>query len=85
MDFIEREGVIIWKSPQSKVVIFGVVLSRVTSNGVLVSTSIMGINQTGQLVVRDILGDTYSQQALNSWLRSSDPILKGSVVKQSNV
>lgn len=85
MDFVEREGAIIWKSPQSKVVMFGVVLSRVTPNGVLVSTSIMGINQTGQLVVRDILGDTYSQQALNSWLRSSDPILKGSVVKQSNV
>lgn len=85
IDITDRVGAIVWKSPQSKVVLFGVVLSRVTTNGVLVSTSILGINQTGQLVVRDIMGDTYSQQALNSWLRSSDPILKGSVVKQSNV
>lgn len=85
IDIVDREGAIIWKSPESKVVLFGVVLSRVTSSGVLVSTSIIGMNQTGILVVTEISGDTYSQQALNSWLRSSDPILKGSVVKKSNV
>ena len=85
IDITDRVGAIVWKSPQSKVVLFGVVLSRVTSNGVLVSTSILGINQPGQLVVRDIMGDTYSQQALNSWNRSSDPILKGSVLKNSKV
>lgn len=85
LDFLEREATIIWKSTGSKMVFFGVVLSRVTSNGVLVSDSIIGINQTGQLVVREIMEEPYQQQALNSWLRSSDPILKGSVVKKSNV
>lgn len=85
LDFSEREATIIWKSTGSKMVFFGVVLSRVTSNGVLVSDSIIGINQTGQLVVREIMEEPYQQMALNSWLRSSDPILKGSVVKKSNV
>lgn len=85
IDITDRAGAIIWKSPKSKAVLFGVVLSRVTPNGVLVSTSNLGTNETGIGVMTATLQDAYRQQALNSWLRSSDPILKGSVVKQSNV
>lgn len=85
IDIIDRAGVIIWKSPNNKAALFGVVLSRVTPNGVLVSTSNLGANGTGIGVMAATLQDAYRQQALNSWLRSSDPILKGSVVKQSNV
>ena len=85
LDITDRLGGIIWKSPKSNVVLFGVVLSRVTANGVLVSTSNLGTNEIGVNVLVASLQDAYRQQALNSWLRSSDPILKGSVVKQSNV
>lgn len=85
IDIVDRAGTIIWKSTGSKVVLFGVVLSRVTSNGVLVSTSVMGLNSSGVNVLAASLQDAYRQQALTSWNRSSDPILKGSVVKNSNV
>lgn len=85
IDITDRVGVIYWKSPYQKVVLFGVVLSRVTPNGVLVSTSNLGANQTGLGVMAASLQDAYRQQALNSWLRSSDPILKGAVVKNTNV
>lgn len=85
IDITDRLGEIIWKSPKGNAVLFGVVLSRVTSNGVLVSTSNLGANEIGVNVMVASLQDAYRQQALNSWLRSSDPILKGSVVKQSNV
>ena len=85
IDITDRVGAIIWKSPKSNAVLFGVVLSRVTANGVLVSTSNLGTNEIGVNVLVASLQDAYRQQALNSWLRSSDPILKGSVVKKSNV
>lgn len=85
IDITDRIGAIVWKSPKSNAVLFGVVLSRVTANGVLVSTSNLGTNEIGVNVLIASLQDAYRQQALNSWLRSSDPILKGSVVKQSNV
>lgn len=85
IDITDRVGAIIWKSPENKAALFGVVLSRVTANGVLVSTSNLGTNETGVDVITASLQDAYRQHALNSWLRSSDPILKGSVVKQSNV
>lgn len=85
IDITDRSGAILWKSTNSTATLFGVVLSRVTSNGVLVSTSNLGANETGEGVLITSLQDAYRQQALNSWLRSSDPILKGSVVKQSNV
>lgn len=85
IDITDRVGSIVWKSAESEVILFGVVLSRVTPNGVLVSTSNLGTNTTGMGVMAASLQDAYRQQALNSWLRSSDPILKGSVVKQSNV
>ena len=85
IDIVDRVGGIVWKSPKGNAVLFGVVLSRVTANGVLVSTSNLGTNEIGVNVLVASLQDAYRQQALNSWLRSSDPILKGSVVKQSNV
>lgn len=85
IDITDKVGAIIWKSPKKTVAMFGVVLSRVTSNGVLVSTSNLGVNETGEGVLITSKQDAYKQQALNSWLRSSDPILKGSVVKKSNV
>lgn len=81
----DRAGTIVWKSTESAMVMFGVVLSRVTAAGVLVSKSNLGYNQTGYGIMQNSLEDAYRQQALNSWLRSSDPILKGSVVKKSNV
>lgn len=85
LEIIDRLGAIVWKSPKGNAVLFGVVLSRVTPNGVLVSTSNLGANEIGVNVLVASLQDAYRQQALNSWLRSSDPILKGAVVKQSNV
>lgn len=85
IDITDRFGAIVWKSSGSKAVLFGVVLSRVTANGVLVSTSNLGTNQTGANIYNASEEDAYRQQALNSWLRSSDPILKGSVVKQSKL
>ena len=85
IDITDRLGAIVWKSQKSNAVLFGVVLSRVTANGVLVSTSNLGVNEVGANVLIASSEDAYRQQALNSWLRSSDPILKGSVVKQSNI
>lgn len=85
IDIVDRAGTIVWKSIGSKMVMFGVVLSRVTATGVLVSESNLGYNQSGYGIMQASLKNEYRQQALNSWLRSSDPILKGSVVKQSNV
>lgn len=85
LEIIDRNGAIVWKSPKGNAVLFGVVLSRVTANGVLVSTSNLGVNEVGANVLNASSEDAYRQQALNSWLRSSDPILKGSVVKQSNI
>lgn len=85
IDIVDRAGAIVWKSSGSKVVLFGVILSRVTANGVLVSTSNLGFNQSGETIYAATEEDTYRQQALDSWLRSSDPILKGAVLKNSKV
>ena len=86
IDITDRAGTIVWKSSTPQMAnLFGVILSRVTTNGVIVSTSNLGTNKTGNSVMAASLQDAYRQQALNSWLRSSDIILKGSVVKQSNV
>lgn len=59
---------------------FGVIVSRVTPNGVLVSTS----NLVGNGHVRDIITaselKSYREAALISWDRQTNPILKGSIV-----
>ena len=85
IDITDRAGAIVWKSSEGKAVWLGVILSRVTPNGVLVSTSNLGGNSAVARALTSSEKEPYRQQALNSWLRSSDPILKGSVVKQSNV
>lgn len=59
---------------------FAVIVSRVTPNGVLVSTS----NLVGNGHVRDIITaselKSYRDAALISWDRQANPILKGSIV-----
>lgn len=59
---------------------FAVIVSRVTPNGVLVSTS----NLVGNGHVRDIITaselKSYREAALISWDRQTNPILKGSIV-----
>ena len=85
IDITDRAGAIVWKSSENKAVWFGVILSRVTPTGVLVSTSNLGGNSASAGALTASEKDPYRQQALNSWLRSSDPILKGAVVKKSNV
>lgn len=84
IDITDRAGSIVWKSSENKAVWFGVILSRVTPNGVLVSNSNLGGNSVAATALTASEKDPYRQQALNSWLRSSDPILKGAVVKKSN-
>lgn len=62
-----------------------VILSRVTTNGVLVSTS----DLVGSKVSNDIYNASlqlgYRSAALNSWNRQSEAILKGSIYKESSL
>lgn len=63
----------------------GVILSRVTANGVKVSTSPLVPNYYAYEIYQKSLELPYRQSALNSWGRSSEPILKGSIAKSTNV
>lgn len=63
----------------------GVILSRVTTNGVKVSTSPLVPNYYAYKIYTDTLEHGYRQSALNSWGRSSEPILKGGIAKSTNV
>lgn len=63
----------------------GIILSRVTANGVKVSTSNLIPNYHALEIYRDTLETPYRQSALNSWGRSSEPILKGGIAKSTNV
>lgn len=63
----------------------GVILSRVTANGVKVSTSPLVPNYYAYEIYKNSLELPYRQSALNSWGRSSEPILKGSISKSTNV
>lgn len=85
IDITDRVGAIIWKSSDDNAVWFGVILSRVTPNGVLVSTSNLGGNSVTLSAMTNSEKEPYRQQALNSWNRSSDPILKGAVIKNTKV
>lgn len=62
-----------------------VILSRVTTNGVLVSTS----DLVGSKVSNDIYNASlqlgYRSAALNSWNRQSEAILKGAIYKESSL
>ena len=63
----------------------GVILSRVTANGVKVSTSYLAPNYYAYELYQKTLEFGYRQSALNSWGRSSEPILKGGIAKSTNV
>lgn len=64
---------------------FAVILSRITSTGVLVSTSYLIGNGKAVNIVNASENSIYREAALISWDRSSDPILKGSVAKASKL
>lgn len=63
----------------------GIILSRVTANGVKVSTSPLVPNYYAYEIYKNSLELGYRQSALNSWGRSSEPILKGGIAKRTNV
>ena len=63
----------------------GVILSRVTANGVKVSTSYLMPNYYAYEIYQKSLELPYRQSALNSWGRSSEPILKGGIAKSNNI
>lgn len=63
----------------------GIILSRVTANGVKVSTSPLVPNYYAYEIYQQSLELGYRQSALNSWGRSSEPILKGGIAKSTNV
>lgn len=63
----------------------GVILSRVTANGVKVSTSYLMPNYYAYEIYQNSMALPYRQSALNSWGRSSEPILKGGIAKSTNV
>lgn len=63
----------------------GIILSRVTANGVKVSTSPLVPNYFAYQIYLESLKLPYRQSALNSWGRSSEPILKGGIAKSTNI
>ena len=63
----------------------GIILSRVTANGVKVSTSNLMPNYYAYEIYQKSLELPYRQSALNSWGRSSEPILKGGIAKSNNI
>lgn len=63
----------------------GIILSRVTANGVKVSTSNLMPNYYAYEIYQKSLALPYRQSALNSWGRSSEPVLKGGIAKSTNV
>lgn len=63
----------------------GIILSRVTANGVKVSTSNLMPNYYAYEIYQNSLALPYRQAALNSWGRSSEPILKGGIAKSTNI
>ena len=63
----------------------GIILSRVTANGVKVSTSYLMPNYYAYEIYQNSLALPYRQSALNSWGRSSEPILKGGIAKRTNI
>lgn len=63
----------------------GIILSRVTANGVKVSTSPLVPNYYAYEIYQKSLALPYRQSALNSWGRSSEPILKGGIAKSTNI
>lgn len=63
----------------------GIILSRVTANGVKVSTSNLMPNYYAYELYQGSMALPYRQSALNSWGRSSEAILKGGIAKSTTV
>ena len=63
----------------------GIILSRITANGIKVSTSNLMPNYYAYEIYQNSLALPYRQSALNSWGRSTEPILKGGIAKSTNV
>lgn len=62
-----------------------VILSRVTTNGVLVSTSDLVGSKVSNNIFNASLQLGYRSAALNSWDRKSEAILKGAIYKESSL
>lgn len=60
---------------------FAAIHSRVTTGGVLVSTSRLSGNMKAFLIVEEYDQPSYKDAALVSWERQTSPILKGSIVQ----
>lgn len=88
-DFFGKDGLpaanIIFSVSNEGCAWLGVILSRVTANGVKVSTSYLMPNWYAYELFQSSLVFGYRQSALNSWGRSSEPILKGGIAKSTNV
>lgn len=87
--FFDKDGKepsnIIFSLSEESCAWLGIILSRVTTNGVKVSTSNLMPNYYAYEIYKNSLDLPYRQSALNSWGRSSEPILKGGIAKSTNV
>lgn len=88
-NFFAKDGVdtgnIIFSYENDGCAWLGIILSRVTANGVKVSTSNLMPNYVAYQIYEESLALPYRQSALNSWGRSSEPILKGGIAKKTNI
>lgn len=88
-NFFDKDGLepanIIFSLAEDGCAWLGIILSRVTANGVKVSTSNLMPNYYAYEIYKNSLALPYRQSALNSWGRSSEPILKGGIAKSTNV
>lgn len=87
--FFSKDGLepanIIFECSRDGCAWLGIILSRVTANGVKVSTSYLMPNYYAYEIYQKSLELPYRQSALNSWGRSSEPILKGGIAKSTTV
>ena len=88
-NFFSKDGMepanIIFEYSEDGCAWLGIILSRITANGVKVSTSNLMPNYYAYEIFQNSLALPYRQSALNSWGRSSEPILKGGIAKSTNV
>ena len=88
-DFFAKDGKepanIIFSCSNEGCAWLGIILSRVTDNGVKVSTSNLMPNYYAYEIFKNSMEFGYRQSALNSWGRSSEPILKGGIAKSTNI
>lgn len=88
-DFFAKDGAdsgnIIFSYQNDGCAWLGIILSRVTANGVKVSTSYLMPNYVAYQIYQESMELPYRQSALNSWGRSSEPILKGGISKSGNI